>query len=1281
VRVPRPQALLVEHPALPVPVPLDGGLAPTPAGQVMAERVAHRERARLALQLTALCSLLAEFDLWLAPATLRRARVMRTTAGPMVAIPGFPRPLSPVIARLGRGAGAADRTRDASLAAIAAAVGLSRDELEVEPEGPGFYLEPALSNHLGRLPLPLDLATARCLWAVRWDLPPLPEAGDMAFWQVPDDATACRLGAAIWCALVQGDRRARFVVSSADATLALRSLSADPGDALVVAGTLEPEQLAAVERTVSRHGCAAVVIGGFPPGWDPPRPPVFDPDRLHRHLAVTGVPLDRCHHEVERRRGRFHPFHAADRAALTGAASELFRERREATCRSSGHARVARLLGLLPDGVPEGFLVDHSGLEPVTLGRVTAELQAVERDGRWRLPEPTSLRHDPFHAEVVALFPEGDPRRLRHRALAGQDSAELVDWARSALDGLDHAAVRALLACVAPEALGPDLQVALAEACLGELDLGGARRAMDGLPEDARRPLETWCEAIDPPRGQRPALPDARFARRWPRASLEAALRVLRTAGAEEQEVSQASRVARQALKALSGPLRQWYEIAIASIEAPHLLTDRDWRARTAQTQPALWRRLMHCRALRLADDGRYQAAYRLLRRVLPSEPAPGRQALMQLDLGSLALAQGHEEEAESHLLRAFRLLKVAGFRNRTRPVLFNLAVTALDQLRLAHAVRWLDQASEGPEDVFVQSERARLVLARGDEREFQALVAALPIEACRWDPRIDEAFCFLRGVSALLEGRCQPAAEFLGRGGEEGARWLDLVQALAGEGGEAATDDGWGVCRAARWLRTATREGADVARSCLAGAGRLRPSDALSIALVDRLAGPRPWLDPERRQTAARLLHAHGLTGWARRLAGTSTVSDEGLSALAAMVEAGAVTALGRDEAGALLDLLGVSGLEVRLAGEDRMLWRAGEGSPGSAVQRGRLCLVPLGGEPATEAGWRLFGDLVHMLGPSPAAESDPDVAETGFHGISAAAVRLRSELKQAARSSLPVVLLGETGAGKGVAAAALHRLSGRRGRMESVNMPGLPGSLIENELFGCERGAFTGAERPRRGTVRTAEGGTLFLDEIGDLDLPLQVKLLRFLESYEVRPVGSDQVFHVDVRIVAATHRDLERLVDEGRFRKDLYYRLASMRIHVPPLRERREDIPILRQLFERQIIDKDQLEPVRWTREAEQALAAYDWPGNVRELYHLVSSTVVRRSGGTVRAEDLDIRSSVQHAQGTWEQAMTEFKRQFLAEALARNGGNRSATARQLEISRQALLYYIKLLGLKG
>ena len=256
--------------------------------------------------------------------------------------------------------------------------------------------------------------------------------------------------------------------------------------------------------------------------------------------------------------------------------------------------------------------------------------------------------------------------------------------------------------------------------------------------------------------------------------------------------------------------------------------------------------------------------------------------------------------------------------------------------------------------------------------------------------------------------------------------------------------------------------------------------------------------------------------------------------------------------------------------------------------------------------------------------AEHQADNAgDNGPTGHSPAVTELRQLIEQVSNFDTTVLVLGESGTGKEVVSRAIHQRSPRRdGPFIAINCGAIPPDLLESELFGHEKGAFTGALSARKGRFEMAEGGTLLLDEIGDMSLPMQVKLLRVLQERSFERVGGNQTIRCNVRVVAATHRDLETRIAEGKFREDLFYRLNVFPIDVPALRERREDLPALVETIAAQLARTGRGE-VRFTAEALQALAGYEWPGNVRELTNLVERLAVLHPGGSVRVQDLPAR----------------------------------------------------------
>ncbi|MEJ2480073.1 MAG: sigma-54 dependent transcriptional regulator, partial [Acidihalobacter sp.] len=242
---------------------------------------------------------------------------------------------------------------------------------------------------------------------------------------------------------------------------------------------------------------------------------------------------------------------------------------------------------------------------------------------------------------------------------------------------------------------------------------------------------------------------------------------------------------------------------------------------------------------------------------------------------------------------------------------------------------------------------------------------------------------------------------------------------------------------------------------------------------------------------------------------------------------------------------------------------------------------------------------------------------------GRGASMQRLRRLIEQVSKSDATVLIQGETGTGKEVVASAVHYLSPRREQpFVAVNCGAIPADLLESELFGHEKGAFTGAITARQGRFELAQGGTLFLDEIGDMPLPMQVKLLRVLQERSFERVGSNKSIAVDVRVIAATHRDLEAEIAAGRFREDLYYRLNVFPLDVPPLRERREDVALLAEHLSARL-EREGREGVRLSPGVLEALRRYDWPGNVRELANLVERLSILVPNGMAEVADLPHR----------------------------------------------------------
>jgi len=310
---------------------------------------------------------------------------------------------------------------------------------------------------------------------------------------------------------------------------------------------------------------------------------------------------------------------------------------------------------------------------------------------------------------------------------------------------------------------------------------------------------------------------------------------------------------------------------------------------------------------------------------------------------------------------------------------------------------------------------------------------------------------------------------------------------------------------------------------------------------------------------------------------------------------------------------------------------------------------------------------------------------------GKSAAIQQLREKLRLVAPTSASVLITGENGTGKELVARALHFLSRRAHRpFVEVNCAAIPEDLIESELFGHEKGAFTGATSRRQGKFDLAHEGTLFLDEIGDMSLKTQAKILRILEEQRFERVGGGRPIQVDVRVVAATNKNLEEEIAKGNFREDLYHRIKVIPLHVPPLRERREDIPLLARYFLKELAQQNEATPKTLTDRALEVLAAQPWPGNVRELRNFIWRVFILTPRPVIDAEDLPLeRSAPGSHPGTvsalltlsdFREARALFEQEFLKRKLEEHGGSVSATAEAIGLERSHLYRKLRAYGLE-
>jgi transcriptional regulator with GAF, ATPase, and Fis domain len=285
--------------------------------------------------------------------------------------------------------------------------------------------------------------------------------------------------------------------------------------------------------------------------------------------------------------------------------------------------------------------------------------------------------------------------------------------------------------------------------------------------------------------------------------------------------------------------------------------------------------------------------------------------------------------------------------------------------------------------------------------------------------------------------------------------------------------------------------------------------------------------------------------------------------------------------------------------------------------------------------------------------------------------------KIDKVARADISVLITGETGTGKELIAREIHKRGGRaKGPLVVINCGAIPENLLESELFGHVKGAFTGAIATRPGRFQQAHGGTLFLDEIGEMPLHLQVKILRALQERQVTKVGDSKSENVDIRVVAATHRNLDQMVKDGTFREDLYYRLNVVQLHLPPLRERGDDVVVIANYLLKSYCDEQKITRIKgFSAKAVTAMRRYPWPGNVRQLENRLKRAVVLADGSQVGPDDLDINAEDLEDILPLQDALERFRRRYIDEALERNGGNRTKTARELGVDPRTVFRHLE------
>ena len=753
----------------------------------------------------------------------------------------------------------------------------------------------------------------------------------------------------------------------------------------------------------------------------------------------------------------------------------------------------------------------------------------------------------------------------------------------------------------------------------------------------------------------------------------------------------------RRAVAACSPPLPD-AQLALAELQGPRAL-----RA-LRRTHGAAWSGDVKARAMHLAGCAAFsrgawvagETAQRAALRLATGEN-PCLLGEIHADLGFAAMFTDRSAVADRHLKLAEAILERCGSRRAFTEVRANRAVLACDRLdwRQARELTMAARELRGtPDDVATclgEIELARAQLARGDVEAAASLMPEVITAVGRHcsHAAVSQGLACVRAHLALAVGDL-PAAQAAAELAEAGEKALvhAVVAADRGCDPSGGLPRRWGMTVTAELLAAWRRGDRERARAALARVLDRAPREAgvglaRFLVLIGR-RGERPdpsWAELERRAEAG--LTGAGLDGWAALLRRASGLDPWRLvRALDGIVNAGAE---GLDPARleALARALDLQGVSIEQGGAVVGRWGNLDGTS-VELDVGGVTVRALGAEhPVAVAALELVGR--HVLLRRDASPAEAERSASGLLGSSPELAAVRDQIARWGPLPLTVVIVGEPGTGKEIVARELHAASKRRGSFVPLNCAGIPSALLEAELFGVMRGAFTGADRDRAGLVEAAEGGTLFLDEVGELPAELQGKLLRVLQEREVRRVGSTRSRVVDVRFVAATNRNLPAAVAAGSFRQDLYYRLAVAVIEVPPLRERPGDIEELARHFTARLGESLNRPGVRLAPATVVELRRGSWPGNVRELDSAIARAVASARPGEILGPDrfpgLVPSQVMPQEQLPWSTALVAFRRAYFTELLNACGGNRSRAARQAGISRQTLLYHLRELGLQG
>lgn len=1246
-------------------------------GEPQVQRWPKSQRLAAAVQLLAAATFLLERGFFPSRRLLASARVTRSPDGVAVRLPGLPRWRLDTPGLDGRLQRVVPSGRGVLVGTLWPLLGRLLPELrpaleDVAAQNPSWEVAPAclaallVGNREAALAHPEG--RGRALWAYR-----IEPAGPGVWW-VEDERTA---------------RRAAAVLAHAAPELE------------VAVGELDEDEVVRVQARAAASGRDVAVLTLLPLpaarmlGLDtgPDAAWVMAP-RWERGQAH----LEALLHSGERRPG-------AARLLLAAGAARGFAEPPAPPVEVPGRLalaspparRLLRWLGSCPAGLAESELEVLLGPSGDALAELERLGLAGRRGGRWhaRLPGPGT---DAACLERLATdLPEGSAGRVLAMALTGRGEGALLAWCEQRLDGGESAEV---LEVAGAAARSGALALAAAEAALRRGRLRRAESLLDGVDPAARtvrwQALRAWwAEAAGLPEAAEAALALAPEDALPPR--LVARTRRTRAALARQRRERGRARALLAEVVAGTGDCEAELELAALDGTAALRRLARERRTRWSDEVVA---RYLHLLGLSYYEADKLLPAGTALRAALRAVRAENLMLVgeIHLDLGCVAILLERRAAAERHLQLAERLLEGCGSRMALTVARHNRAVLACDRLDPGAAEALIAASREprgGREDAAFwlgELELARCALARGDTA---AVAARLPALAAAVGERLPDhqvarqALARLGVNLALAAGDLEAARVAAADCDESEQAGVEaLLAAARGESAPVEPPARWGLALSAMLVRGWTTGDGDPARARFeaelvrapleAAVGAVR---ALAVAARLGIAHDGSWNVLWGRVEAA--LAAGGLDGWAHLLRRLRGVDPAALVAALDGILAAGSDALAPARLTVLASALGLPWLRVRDG--DEVLVELGKlAGEAEGVGAGAVRVesrAPLSG---TElATLRL---LARHVGEQRARPDHVATLSGGaLLGVSPAMVRVREEISRWAPLPVVVLILGEPGTGKELCARELHRQSQRRGAFVPINCAGIPAALLEAELFGSVRGAFTGADRDRPGLVEEAEGGTLFLDEVGELPLELQGKLLRLLQEREVRRVGATRTRTVDVRFVAATNRDLAAAVEAGAFRPDLFYRLSVGVIRMPPLRERPDDVDELARFFTHRYAAAFGRHGVRLAPAAIAVLRAGAWAGNVRELESTIARAVAAARPGEVLGPDRFpelVHSPAASAPSLqpYEEALGWFRRDYFLRLLEACGGNRSEAARRAGISRQTLLYHLRQLAIR-